>query len=575
MSYCVNPGCASPCHEKIVQYCQSCGATILLQNRYRPLHPIGQGGFGKTYLAVDEHLPSKPPCVIKQFQFQTENAESYHKAARLFKEEAVRLDDLGQHPQIPQLLAHFEQNQQLFLVQEYIPGKTLAQELAETGVFSETQIWQVLRGLLPVLQFIHEHQIVHRDIKPANIIRHSAAPMPLPSTIPIPPIPGKFSATQNTLKLAEMKTKILENVETTQIQEVVRDLFPPPPTLKLKTASDSKSPIVLIDFGVSKLLTGTALIRTGTVVGSPEFMAPEQTRGKAFPASDLYGLGVTCLYLLTGISPWNLYDVVRERWVWQDFLTSNPVDLHLATILNRLVAPQLNQRYHSAAEVLQALNKVLNTDTNIQQTQVQAQTQTPSQTSIQAQASKAFYGSHPQTTSETQPPASRLSIALSRWFPALGQPLNDKLISRAGVDYIPLQQMLATRRWQKADQETGTLLRQVLKKATSQYLHPQDLKDLPCEDLGTIDRLWLKYSNGRFGFSVQGQIYQKFEGDYGAFCQQVGWLTYNPLNPLQSFTFKLSAPVGHLPSRIWVQTGGKWWKHAEVMAEKLAECQII
>ena len=147
---------------------------MLLSDRYRALKPIGQGGFGRTFLAVDEYKPSRPHCVIKQFFPQDQGTTNPEKAAALFRQEAVRLDELGQHPQIPELLASFEQEHRQYLVQEFINGYNLAQELQHQGAFNEAQIWQLLHDLLPVLQFVHDHQVIHRDIKPHNIIRRRA-----------------------------------------------------------------------------------------------------------------------------------------------------------------------------------------------------------------------------------------------------------------------------------------------------------------------------------------------------------------------------------------------------------------
>ncbi|NER06659.1 MAG: protein kinase [Okeania sp. SIO3C4] len=188
---------------------------------------VGQGGFGKTFLGVDEQHPMKLPCILKQLSIPTEDPESHHTTARLFRREVMRLVQLGQHPQIPLLLAHFQDNQNLYLVQEYIQGLTLKQELQQ-GLFNEEQIWQFLRELLPVLQFIHQHQIIHRDIKPENIIRRIS---PAINYQKPPHLPGENKTGEKLGKVGEF---------------------------------------VLIDFGVAKLLTGTALIRTGTVIGSPE-----------------------------------------------------------------------------------------------------------------------------------------------------------------------------------------------------------------------------------------------------------------------------------------------------------------
>ena len=166
MSLCLACGAANPLDTK---FCSQCRTRLLIQDRYRALRIIGQGGFGKTFLAQDEGKPSKPKCVIKQFIY--DDPATLREAQRLFEQEAVRLDDLGRHPQIPELLAHCEQEGRQYLVQEFIDGENLLQELHRAGRFSEAKIKDLLLDLLPVLQFIHAGQVIHRDIKPENIIR--------------------------------------------------------------------------------------------------------------------------------------------------------------------------------------------------------------------------------------------------------------------------------------------------------------------------------------------------------------------------------------------------------------------
>lgn len=289
MSYCLNPRCQKPQNSNDAKFCLTCGTKLLLK-RYRAVKPIGQGGFGITFLAVDEDKPSKPRCVIKQFFPQAQGTNTAQKAAELFNQEAVRLDELGLHPQIPELLAYFTQDDRQYLVQEFIDGQNLAQELAEEGPFNETQIRMLLNDLLSVLQFVHERQVIHRDIKPENIIRRS---------------------------------------------------------------SDRK--LVLVDFGASKFATGTALLRTGTSIGSPEYVAPEQLRGKAVFSSDIYSLGATCIHLLTQVSPFDLYDISEDGWVWQQYLKS-PVSDSLEHILDKMLESGINRRYQSADQVLKDLN---------------------------------------------------------------------------------------------------------------------------------------------------------------------------------------------------------------------------
>jgi serine/threonine protein kinase len=299
MSYCLNPACQNPQNADRTQFCLNCGSKLLLRERYRAIKPLGRGGFGRTFLAVDEDKPSKPRCAIKQFFPLSQGTSSSEKAAELFNREAVRLDELGKHPQIPELLAHFQQERYQYLVQEFIEGHNLQEELARTGPFSESQILSLLKDLLPVLQFVHDRSVIHRDIKPPNIIRRRISQTPIIYTYPT--LTGE---------------------------------------------------LVLVDFGAAKLVEG--LRETGTVIGSPEFVAPEQIRGQAVYASDVYSLGVTCIYLLTQISPFDLFDFNQDAWVWRDFLKV-PIDPKLSRILDKMIEPSLSRRYKSVAEVLKDL----------------------------------------------------------------------------------------------------------------------------------------------------------------------------------------------------------------------------
>jgi formylglycine-generating enzyme required for sulfatase activity len=151
-------------------FCQECGDKILLDNRYRPIKFLGEGGFGRTFQAVDEKRLNTP-CVIKQFLPQQAGSGALQKATELFQQEAKRLQELGKHPQIPDLEAFFSQDSRLYLVQDFIDGQNLLQEFQNQGTLNEPQIRNILIELLPVLQFIHDNKVIHRDIKPENIIR--------------------------------------------------------------------------------------------------------------------------------------------------------------------------------------------------------------------------------------------------------------------------------------------------------------------------------------------------------------------------------------------------------------------
>jgi serine/threonine protein kinase len=469
MSYCLTPGCFSPVNPDKAKFCLSCGSLLLLKDKYRPIQVIGQGGFGKTFLAVDEGTPDKVRCVVKQLYLQNSSTLIIRKATQLFRQEAQRLAELGKHPQIPSLLAHFEQQKRLYLIQDFIPGQTLDMELKTKGVYNESQIWELLKDLLPVLKFVHDRNVIHRDIKPSNIIRRQ---------------------------------------------------------------TDGK--LFLIDFGVAKLITDSALFRTGTEVGTAEYVAPEQMKGKALPASDIYSLGVTCIHLLTGISPFELTDISSNTWVWRDFLPpGSSVSDRLSKILDKLIKPAVNQRYQSVADVLKAVTIL------------------------------------PATTPKIQPsppkPNNIFSNILRRYN---AKPQGDRLISEVGVNYTNLQHLLASGKWKQADQETWMVMCLAIGKSTNAYLLPGDIEKLPNEDLQTIDRLWVKYSQGRFGFSVQKYLFHSVDDDYGRFCETVGWPTHQSHNSY--LKFNSSAPVGHLPSRSWVG-GAQWWRHGAVMAAKLGK----
>jgi formylglycine-generating enzyme required for sulfatase activity len=169
MSQCLNPTCLHQ-NPQGTNFCQKCGGKILLDDRYRPIKFLGEGGFGRTFQAIDEKRLNTP-CVIKQFLPQQAGSSALQKATELFQQEAKRLQELGKHPQIPDLEAFFPQDGRLYLIQDFIDGQNLLEEFQTQGKLNEPQIRIIFTELLPVLQFIHENQVIHRDIKPENIIR--------------------------------------------------------------------------------------------------------------------------------------------------------------------------------------------------------------------------------------------------------------------------------------------------------------------------------------------------------------------------------------------------------------------
>jgi serine/threonine protein kinase len=360
MICCLNPNCQQPLNPENEPFCKSCGAKLvpLLRGHYRPIRPLGQGGFARTYLAVDEDR-LKTPCVIKQFSPQIQGTNSLDKAIRLFNQEAVRLHELGEHPQIPTLLAYFEQDKYLYLVQQFIEGQTLFQELHRQGSFSEAKIRQVLGDILPVLKFIHERQIVHRDITPANIIRRQ--------------IDGR---------------------------------------------------LVLIDFGIAKQLRDTTQIQPGTRIGTEGYAPLEQLRsGQVYPASDIYSLGATCIHLLTGIKPEELYNPLQGRWIWQEFLLKKGINIsdRLMQILDKMLKDMVSDRYQSADEILREIGGQLLAPPSPAKTPLKPATVPPSPVS--------------------QPPRSRLPLPKV----PLSDPPASKQISQPPISRPPLSRPPLTR----------------------------------------------------------------------------------------------------------------------------------
>lgn len=296
MSYCLNPVCPNPENLVNTELCQACGSKLLLRDRYRVLQALGQGGFGATFLSKDEALPGQPYCVIKQLRPTATAPHVMQMARELFEREAQTLGRIGNHPQVPRLLDYFEANHEFYLVQEYVSGSTLQQEVKRCGPFSEAGVKQFLSEILPVLQYIHSHQVIHRDIKPANLIRR-----------------------------------------------------------------DQDCKLVLIDFGAVKNQVNpvaanaseqTAL--TSYAIGTPGFAPPEQMAMRPVYASDIYALGVTCVYLLTGKSPKDLdYDPATGELMWQKFVH---VSEHFASVLKKMLEVSVRHRYQTANEIFRALD---------------------------------------------------------------------------------------------------------------------------------------------------------------------------------------------------------------------------
>jgi serine/threonine protein kinase len=268
---------------------------LVLNDRYLVRHVLGQGGFGRTYLAEDSHRFNEP-CVLKEFAPQLHQPDLLRKAKELFEREAGILYQL-QHAQIPEfralLTVSINQEQSLFLVEQFIQGESYAQRIDRGLLLNEGEAIQFLRDLMPVLNYIHSRGVIHRDIAPDNLICDSKLGKP-----------------------------------------------------------------VLIDFGSVKQVATTAMKLLGSVpvltqIHKLGYTPPEQFRGEVHPSSDFYSLAVTTLVLLTGRTPTDFYDEQQQAWRWRSQLT---LTSGLGDILDRMLSTFPQNRYPTAALLQQALD---------------------------------------------------------------------------------------------------------------------------------------------------------------------------------------------------------------------------
>jgi serine/threonine protein kinase, bacterial len=285
--------------------------TQLLNDRYQIIRTLGSGGFGDTFLAEDTHMPSRRLCVVKRLRPIQANPQVNQLVQDRFQREAAILESLGSgHSQIPKLYAYFYSpaDQQFYLVQEWVEGETLSALIGQQGRLNEVEVRQILIALLPVFDYVHSQGIIHRDVKPDNVIVRRS-----------PLVQAKLSTVQNQLQ--------------------------------------NQQP-VLIDFGAVRetMAAGTKTQghSTSIVIGTPGYMPSEQSVGRPVFSSDLYSLGMTAIYLLTGKRPHDFENNPHtSELIWQaDAPATSP---ELVDILNKSIAFNPRDRYQTAGEFLAVL----------------------------------------------------------------------------------------------------------------------------------------------------------------------------------------------------------------------------
>lgn len=282
----------------------------ILAGHYQVVRHLGGGGFGQTFLAQDSHLPGKPLCVVKQLKPRATEPANLEIAKRLFDREAETLYRLGDHSQIPRLLAHFEQDQEFYLVQEYIAGQSFDQELHRNQQLSEAQVIKFLQDILQVLSFVHQQNVIHRDIKPSNLIRRSK----------------------------DDKIVLIDFGAVKQVSH--------------------------------QTIQGGGQTSMTIAIGSPGYMPSEQRAFHPHYSSDLYAVGVVCMQALTGMSPSDLpMDSQTGELSCASCSDRIVIDPELAAILDKMVRYDYRQRYANAADALRAVQNFLGQRSEIVETQ--------------------------------------------------------------------------------------------------------------------------------------------------------------------------------------------------------------
>ena len=271
--------------------------TALLNNRYRIIKTLGRGGFGETYLTEDTHMPSSKRCVLKQLKPIVKQPKIPLWMKERFQREAAILEELGDgSDRIPRLYAYFSEGDKFYLVQEWIEGLTLDSYWEQEGNLHRDEVRQILLQLLPVLDYVHSRHMIHRDIKPENIILRAA----------------------------------------------------------------DKAPF-LIDFGAVKEAIATQVNHNSSStysasIGTPGYMSSEQAAGRPIYSSDLYSLGLTAIFLLTGKSPHELETDPRNgEIIWQEHALN--LDPELAAVIDRAIRFHPRDRFSSAREMFDALKE--------------------------------------------------------------------------------------------------------------------------------------------------------------------------------------------------------------------------
>ncbi len=593
--FCLNPACNNPHNPEQNKFCHGCSANLAESTQsyqfdyYRVTKLLGEGGFGRTYLAEYSRRYNQPR-VIKTL-ITRENEQNQGKIKELFAREAEQLGHLD-HPQIPQLYEYFERDNNLYLVQEFIDGINLREEFEQQGPFKAPKIQTILEELLPVLVYIEEQNLLHRDIKPDNIMRRRSDGVLMlidfgaarvkagrdpsvltaiytPGYAAIEHMMGKPVKASDVYSLGVTCIRLLTGCLPTGTTDLIYDYHENclcwKEYLQKKNIKVSERLVAILDQMVASSLrnrypdaqaalkdllllnssprslpTANIIEHNSSVL--PTFSVPSRTLAKS---SKRFGLLAGVVVILAG--------VVGIRGYFNN--SQESIDKNL---LERLEAQYQQGNYQ---DCYQLATDNPNQNNSVLQEWI-------GKCGLEAAKIKANAYSYSaaialaQTIPNTVPNYQEVKYFIKYWKGKISEYQQEQarsLISKTtGVDYNRLRDLLEVGKWQEADRETTRIMLQAAGRQKVGWFRREDINKFSCEDLRIIDRLWLESSQGKFGFRVQKEIWQRNGSPTHA----------RGKNSLSD------GKEGNLPSDIWEGKWGMWDVTLVELFSRTANCSL-
>ncbi|MDJ0897325.1 MAG: serine/threonine-protein kinase [Xenococcus sp. MO_188.B8] len=590
---CLNPACKKPRNPEQNKFCHGCGANLAESTQsyqfdyYRVTKLLGQGGFGRTYLAEYSRRYNQPRVIKKLIT--REDDQNQQKIKELFAREAEQLCHLD-HPQIPKLYEYFEKENNLYLVQEFIDGMSLNEEFEQQGAFDEQKIQNILEELLPVLVYIEEQNLLHRDIKPDNIMRRRSDGVLMlidfgaarvktgrdptvltaiytPGYAAIEHMMGKPVKASDVYSLGVTCIRLLTGCLPTGTTDLIYDYHENrlcwKEYLQERNIKVNDRLAAILDKMVASSLKdrypdaqavledllrlNSPLVSRPTVniIGHnyyvpPTFYLPSRTLAKS---ARRLGLLAGVVVILTG--------VVGIRWYFNSSQES----------INQPLLEKLEVQYQQGN--YQDCYQLATDNSNQDNSEIQEWIGKCGLEAAKVKANAYSYTgaiSMAQTIPNTVPNYQEVQDFIKYWQGKISkyqQEQAQSLISKTtGLDYNRLRDLIEVGKWQEADRETTSIMLQATGRQKVGWFRPADINKFPCDDLRIIDQLWLDSSQGKFGFSVQKEIWQR----NGSPTKARG---KNSLSDGQK---------GNLPSDIWEGQSGMWDVTLVELFSRVANC---